>query len=1077
MDPSVPEDYKQVAGAAMVLGAEETVMQPLAGLAKVRVLLPGGIKPEELVAFGRFPNTRDPQPMECPVKDAAEPGDCRRRLSMLSLCDPQESAVNDSSVHSDQHGEYEDSSCGSIVNKRVADTSLETPRLKRRRGRQPKLSSSSSPSPATPVPVPVPPCLPTSLKTSPASVLTPSTKVAKRQGRKSRAEPPSPSASVPGLLHPGLSAALASRPCATSLLTPPVNVAKKRGRRSKSELLSPATPVSVVLTPCLSPSQENSASTQLTLPIKLPKKRQRKSNTEFSSVVTPVSVELTQFLPASMDKSSPTASPRTPSVKIPKKQRGKFKAKLLSPNFPPSPTTPASVLLPSCPPSPVKSPQATSLLTPPVRKRGRKTKAELLILRLAEEAQENQAPVNTFVLREEDECTETTPGGRPRRRAAKVALRYLHDLADQLSSSGLSSPTKPSEPEEGSVKKKRRKRKRDEDEEDSDFVVSEDVLRSVEKEEEEEEAECERLSDVSDGDLRSHRRASSPSEFSPKSSPQNKGQAANGFQNSIMAPVWRAAEITNSFRDVNYSSWEFPDWIPSVESWKFLSLREAEAYMPLLATSPPFTIHREGIQGCAVKHTLNSCGTEAAFSYGLATDHGCIWDLKFCPSGGWELPGTSRKSSHMSRLGLLAAAFSSGHVEIYSLPHPESLYSYRSTQVKDPESRGHSICRVDCVVRLQVGSIKACDPEESGQCFTVAWHPTKPHQYLAAGFYNGTVSIWDLKTKSVLQRVRQGRVIKQYPFHSFFAHDHAVRCIEWCKADSNFLVTSGNDRRLKFWDFRRLYEPINNIKRYHSTEISWLLPYCGVTVAQDNCYASFGLCGIHYVDSGFLECKPYFMAPRKGTVWSISGSDWLSTVTAGDMNGEVMVVVLPNVNVNYLNMKKPSERRFPIYKADFVPRAPDSPESPHHGTEMPDGSLADSSEWEHFKPKSFRAAIGRFSLMFSDMNLRHFQRLPNRELVKRMKINETKRDVNMERVQLESIHKVRFNPNLDSYAWVASGGHSGLVRVHCLQGLVSPAGCKLIEEKRAQFRAMYEETYTVGESEYSPEVHHCVVQV
>lgn len=55
---------------------------------------------------------------------------------------------------------------------------------------------------------------------------------------------------------------------------------------------------------------------------------------------------------------------------------------------------------------------------------------------------------------------------------------------------------------------------------------------------------------------------------------------------------------------------------------------------------------------------------------------------------------------------------------------------------------------------------------------------------------------------------------------------------------SNFLVTVGSDRKIKFWDLRRLYEPINSIKRFLSTEVVWPLPYNGITVAQDNCYAS-----------------------------------------------------------------------------------------------------------------------------------------------------------------------------------------------------------------------------------------------
>uniref|UniRef100_A0A6I8T0S2 General transcription factor 3C polypeptide 2 n=1 Tax=Xenopus tropicalis TaxID=8364 RepID=A0A6I8T0S2_XENTR len=809
-----------------------------------------------------------------------------------------------------------------------------------------------------------------------------------------------------------------------------------------------------------------------------------------------------------------------------------------------SPALPASVPEPMSPTLPClheNGPPTGSQLTPLVKvpkKRGRKSKAELLLIRQAQALDAEALARQSLALRQEsdNQDMETTPSGRPRRRAAKTALMYLHDLADELSSSGLSSPTKPSAVSDGSSdergKSRRRKRKAEGSEEDSDYVVSEDVLKEAEFEEEDNES----LSGAYEPELSTFRRKafSTPGE---RSGPQIRGFADNGFHNSIMVPVWKASHVTAEYRDTCYSDWEFPDWIPSTENWHFLTHREAEPYLPAQRLSPPFTIRREGIKEEAKPCTLgrfqslpphpqrwdmnffvggpvwslewcptlggsgscqylalychwgmddrhkvdgvhpgpallqlwslgpldmeNSCDSGPVFSYGIAVDHGCIWDMKFCPSGGWELPCTSRKSLQMARLGLLAAAFSSGHIEIYSLPHPESLYSHRKSQV-------------DCVVRLQVGSIKACTPGESGQCFTLAWHPAKPHQYLAAGFYDGTVSIWDLKTKSVLQRVRQGRVIKQYPFLSFLSHDHAVRSVEWCKADGNFLVTSGNDRRLKFWDLRRLPEPINNMKRFQSTELSWLLPYSGVAVAQDNCYASHGLCGIHYVDSGFLGYKPYFVTPRKGTVWSVSGSDWLSSIAAGDVTGEVIVIVLPNLNVTSVNTKRPADRRFPVYKADFLPHV--SPESTQPGTELPAGPLAESSEWGHLKPKSFRAAAGRFGLLFQDMDMRDFKRLLSREPVKRMHANENKGDLNMERVQIEAVHKVRFSPNLDTHAWVASGGHSGLVRIHCIQGLMTSVGQKLIQEKSSQFRAMFQ-SEPIRECDFNPEVQHCVVQV
>lgn len=47
----------------------------------------------------------------------------------------------------------------------------------------------------------------------------------------------------------------------------------------------------------------------------------------------------------------------------------------------------------------------------------------------------------------------------------------------------------------------------------------------------------------------------------------------------------------------------------------------------------------------------------------------------------------------------------------------------------------------------------------------------------------GTVALWNLNTKSVLQRVRSasGRVVT-YPYHCFLAHDSIVRVLCWCRA-------------------------------------------------------------------------------------------------------------------------------------------------------------------------------------------------------------------------------------------------------------------------------------------------------
>lgn len=103
--------------------------------------------------------------------------------------------------------------------------------------------------------------------------------------------------------------------------------------------------------------------------------------------------------------------------------------------------------------------------------------------------------------------------------------------------------------------------------------------------------------------------------------------------------------------------------------------------------------------------------------------------------------------------------------------------------------------------------------------------------------------------------------LKLYPFQCFLAHDQAVRTLQWCKANrygtgrvvalggedrltlpelfrltASFshlstvisLKSAGSDRKIKFWDLRRPYEPINSIKRFLTQ--SW--PGCSPTMVS-----------------------------------------------------------------------------------------------------------------------------------------------------------------------------------------------------------------------------------------------------
>eukprot|EP00064_Thunnus_orientalis_P023602 superscaffoldBa00009089_g23851 len=53
----------------------------------------------------------------------------------------------------------------------------------------------------------------------------------------------------------------------------------------------------------------------------------------------------------------------------------------------------------------------------------------------------------------------------------------------------------------------------------------------------------------------------------------------------------------------------------------------------------------------------------------------------------------------------------------------------------------------------------------------------------------------------------------------------------------HLLVTAGEDRFVKTWDLRRLYNPITVQKRFLTNEVYWPLNAPGLLLAQENTYA------------------------------------------------------------------------------------------------------------------------------------------------------------------------------------------------------------------------------------------------
>ncbi|KAF6723143.1 General transcription factor 3C polypeptide 2 [Oryzias melastigma] len=308
-----------------------------------------------------------------------------------------------------------------------------------------------------------------------------------------------------------------------------------------------------------------------------------------------------------------------------------------------------------------------------------------------------------------------------------------------------------------------------------------------------------------------------------------------------------------------------------------------------------------------------------ALVYGLAQDRGFIWGLKWCPSGAWEPPASSRKAPHLPRLGLLAVASSSAVVSIYSLPHPDALLcsDRLNTSGEPSQSPGGSNPAPRAVVTLRLGSIRAPRQEQSGMALSLDWLPQTPHNLLAVGFYEGVVGLWDLTTASALLRVREpDRSLSLLPHRCFLAQDHAVRALAFCPASRHLLATAGGDRHVKVWDLRRRCDPVAVQKRFLTNEICWPLTAPGLLICQECAFVAKGSHGLHFIS---LSSPSYFAIPRNTTVWSITYSEWLNVAVSADVVGELILSILPQLDSSGPLVKRNILRRFPICFTSMVP--------------------------------------------------------------------------------------------------------------------------------------------------------------
>lgn len=281
---------------------------------------------------------------------------------------------------------------------------------------------------------------------------------------------------------------------------------------------------------------------------------------------------------------------------------------------------------------------------------------------------------------------------------------------------------------------------------------------------------------------------------------------------------------------------------------------------------------------------------------GIGHNYGTVWSMAWCPSGAYDIDtkvSQDSKNSHR-RMGLLAAAFSSGNVHVFSVPFPDVLKSHEQKD-KLP------------IYQSQPSLTLTNNFTEPSQCTRVTWYQGQGHGFIAAGYCNGMVALWDLVTLPPLLWDSQQRTLK--PFQCFQAHLTVVSALSFSpEYDGRFFMTGSHDRGVKFWDMEDLSAPMTHHRRGYVTDGVWLNLWISSITSYDDAFQhEHTNSTLHPVrDFGY---KPYPLLTQNSVAWSLSYNDWINATAQGSEAGEIVVTFSSQLMRGLDNEKNAIDRR------------------------------------------------------------------------------------------------------------------------------------------------------------------------
>ncbi|CAL5411786.1 unnamed protein product [Camellia sinensis] len=290
----------------------------------------------------------------------------------------------------------------------------------------------------------------------------------------------------------------------------------------------------------------------------------------------------------------------------------------------------------------------------------------------------------------------------------------------------------------------------------------------------------------------------------------------------------------------------------------------------------------------------------------LAHNGKVAWDVKWRPSNACDMD-----SKH--RMGYLAVLLGSGALEVWEIPHPQTMkFIYSTCEVEGTDPRFVKLEPIFRCSKLKCGDRQSIP-------LTVEWS-TSCHDFILAGCHDGVVALWKFSVNGISEDTR--------PLLCFSADTVPIRALAWAPVESdpesaNVIVTAGH-RGLKFWDIRDPFRPLwdlNPVQRIIYS-LDWLAdPSCVIVSFDDGTLRILSLSKAAYDVP--VTGKPFVGTQQQGfhsyycssfAIWSVQVSRLTGMVAYCSADGTVLRFQLTTKAVE----KDPLRNRAPHFLCGYL---------------------------------------------------------------------------------------------------------------------------------------------------------------